>query len=101
LTAQVQKPEKLINIKELPMYLLGIGLVLIVLKVMEIGPVAAWEWWWILSPLALAVVWWVWADNTGYTKAKAMEKMDKKTKDRREAARERLGLGIDGKKKKR
>jgi small Trp-rich protein len=98
---QAGKPEKLNKIKELSMYLLGIGLVLIVLKVMEIGPVAAWEWWWVLSPLALAVAWWAWADNTGYTKAKAMEKMDQKTKDRREAARERLGLGIDGKKKKR
>jgi small Trp-rich protein len=98
---QAGQPEKLSKIKELAMYLLGIGLVLMVLKVMEIGPVAAWEWWWVLSPLALAVLWWAWADGTGYTKAKAMEKMDQKTKDRREAARERLGLGIDGKKKKR
>ena len=83
------------------MYLLGIGLVLIVLKFMEIGPVATWDWWWVLSPLALAVAWWAWADATGYTKKKAMEKMDEKTKARREASRERLGLGIDGKKKRR
>jgi small Trp-rich protein len=81
------------------MYLLGLGLVLILLKYLEIGPVATWGWLVVLSPLAAAAVWWIWADFSGYTKAKAMQRMDEKKKARQEAARERLGLGVGGRKK--
>ena len=34
------------------MYLLGLSLVLLALKYFEIGPVAAWSWWWVLAPFA-------------------------------------------------
>ena len=34
------------------MYFLGLGLVLLFLKYMEIGPVALWSWWTIFLPLA-------------------------------------------------
>ena len=64
------------------MYLLGQGLVLALLKYLEIGPVAAWSWWWVLSPFAITALWWAWADATGYTKRKAMEKMDQRKQDR-------------------
>lgn len=56
------------------MYLLGLGIILLVLKLAAIGPVAQWSWWGVLSPFALAVVWWQWADWSGYTKRKAMER---------------------------
>ena len=36
------------------MYLLLLGLVLLGLKYLEVGPVAGWSWWWVLSPFALA-----------------------------------------------
>lgn len=75
------------------MYLLGLGVLLLLLKYLEIGPVAAWSWWWVLSPFALTVVWWVWADTTGYTKRKAMEKMDKRKQDRVERQKQALGMG--------
>ena len=42
------------------MYLLGIGIVLILLKYLEIDPVAAWSWLWVLAPFGLAVAWWSW-----------------------------------------
>lgn len=58
------------------MYLLGLGLIFLVMKLMEIGPVAAWSWWWVLTPFGLAALWWQWADWSGYTKRKEMEKMD-------------------------
>ncbi|MBK7002005.1 MAG: TIGR04438 family Trp-rich protein, partial [Rhodoferax sp.] len=48
------------------MYFVGFGLIFMVMKYLEIGPVAAWEWWIVLSPFGLAVVWWAWADSTGY-----------------------------------
>ena len=59
------------------MYLLGLGLVLLGLKYIEWGPVAAWSWWLVMAPFALAVAWWTWADSTGYTKRKAMAREDK------------------------
>lgn len=76
------------------MYLLGIGIALILLKYLEIGPVAAWSWLWVLAPFGLAVAWWSWADATGYTKRKAMDRMDKRKQERLDKNREALGLGI-------
>jgi len=74
------------------MYLLILGLVLMVLKYLEIGFVAGLSWWWVLSPFALAVAWWAWADTSGYTKRKAMEKMDQKKQDRIDRHRTALGI---------
>ena len=74
------------------MYFLGIGVVLLVLKLMEIGPVAQWSWLYVLTPFALAVVWWAWADASGYTKRKAMEKMDQRKQDRINKNKEALGM---------
>ena len=74
------------------MYMLVLGIVLVLLKYAEVGPVAAWSWWWILAPFALAVLWWAWADATGYTKRRAMEKMDQRKKDRIDKSKEALGM---------
>ena len=76
------------------MYLLGIGIVLLLMKYLEIGPVTGWSWWLVLSPFALAVVWWAWADLSGYSKKKAVEKMDKRKADRIEKNRVAMGMGI-------
>ena len=73
------------------MYLLGLGLILMALKYFEIGPVANWAWWWVLSPLAGAVLWWTWADWSGYTKRKAMEREDARRQARIEKQRESIG----------
>ena len=64
------------------MYLLGIGIVLLLMKWQEIGPVAAWSWWIVLAPFAAAALWWTWADWSGYTKRKAMERDDQRKQDR-------------------
>lgn len=65
------------------MYFLGIGCLLLILKVLELGPVAQLSWWWVMLPFGLAVVWWYWADASGYTKRKASENFDKKLEERR------------------
>lgn len=75
------------------MYLLLAGIVLLALKYLEIGPVAVWSWWAVLSPFALAVAWWTWADMTGYTKRKAVERDNERKQARIERSREQLGLG--------
>jgi len=74
------------------MYLLIAGVGLMLLKYFEIGFVAELSWWWVLSPFAMAVAWWAWADSTGYNKRKEMEKMDQKKQDRIERQRQALGM---------
>ena len=74
------------------MYLLLIGLLGLVLKYLEIGPVAALSWWVLLIPFALAVAWWAWADSTGYTKKKEMDKMDLRKNERIEKQRAAMGM---------
>ena len=75
------------------MYLLALGLVLLALKYFEYGPVANWAWWWVLSPFGLAVLWWAWADWSGYTKKKVVEKEDARKQARIQKSREALGAG--------
>ncbi|WOP14452.1 TIGR04438 family Trp-rich protein [Ottowia sp. SB7-C50] len=73
------------------MYFLGLGIVLVLLKWQEMGPVANWPWWWVLAPFALAAAWWSWADWSGYTKRKAMEREDQRKLDRINRQREAIG----------
>ena len=40
--------------------------------------------------IALAAIWWTWADATGYTKRKAMEADDKRRDERRMRTKEAL-----------
>ena len=72
------------------MYFLGIGLLLVTLKLMGVSPVESWSWLYILVPFGLAVVWWMWADASGYTKRKEMEKMDAIREERLRAQRNAL-----------
>ena len=80
------------------MYFLGLGLILLAMKYLETGPVATWSWWLVLSPFALAVAWWAWADSSGYTKRKAMEREDVRRKARVDKNKEAIGT-LQGKKR--
>ncbi len=79
------------------MYFLGVGIILLALKFFDIGPVARWDWagqWYLFAaPFVLAAAWWAYADWSGYTKKKAMEKMDLRKRDRLAKNRDALGLG--------
>lgn len=72
------------------MYFLGLGLVLLVAKWLEYGPVATWSWWWVLLPFGLAAAWWSWADYSGYSKRKAMERENKRRDERRARTKQAL-----------
>jgi small Trp-rich protein len=74
------------------MYFLGLGVFLLLFKYFEIGPMANWSWWIILAPFGLAVLWWAWADSTGYTKRKAMERENLRKAERIEKQKDALGL---------
>ncbi len=74
------------------MWFLGLGLLLVALKYFEVGPVAQWSWLVVLSPFALALAWWAWADWSGYTKRKAMEREAERRQERIDRQRSQLGM---------
>ena len=74
------------------MYLVGVSLLVLLLKYLEIGPFATWSWWVIVGSFGATAAWWWWADATGYTKRKAMEKMDQRKQDRINKNKEALGM---------
>ena len=76
------------------MLFLGLGIVLLALKYLEMGAVAEWSWWAVLAPFGLAVVWWAWADWSGYTKRRAMDRENQRKQARIDKSREALGLGL-------
>jgi len=73
-------------------YFLLIGIVGLALKFLVISPVAARSWWIVLSPFGLAVIWWAWADASGYTKRAEIKKMDQRKQDRIDKHRQATGL---------
>ncbi|SFU55301.1 small Trp-rich protein [Polaromonas sp. YR568] len=81
------------------MYFLLIGIAALALKYLEIGPVATWSWFIVLSPFVLAVVWWWYADASGYTKKKEIEKMEQRKQDRIDKQRDAMGM-LSAKKRK-
>ena len=74
------------------MWLVVAGVVLVGRKLVGIGFAADWSWWLVLSPFALAALWWKVADATGITQRKAMEQEDLRAAKRREAQFESLGM---------
>jgi small Trp-rich protein len=69
-----------------------LGVLLLLMKLTDFGPVAVWSWWVVLLPFGLAVLWWWWADASGWTKRREMNKMEEKKQDRRRKNMEALGM---------
>jgi small Trp-rich protein len=74
------------------MPLVIVGVLLLLLKLAEFGPFGDWSWWIILAPFGLAILWWQFADSSGWTQRKVMDKMERRKEERREKAMEALGL---------
>lgn len=75
------------------MLFLLVGIGFLVMKIAEIGPGAEWSWWVVLSPFPFAVAWWSWADWSGYTKKREVDKENAKRQARIDKQRENIGLG--------
>jgi small Trp-rich protein len=45
----------------------------------------------VFIPFGLAVAWWAWADATGYSKKKVMEKENQRRKERIDRNKEAMG----------
>ena len=74
------------------MFFIVIGVLLIALKLADIGPVAGWAWWVVLLPFGGALLWWAFADSSGLTKKREMDKLEDKKVERRRKAMEALGI---------
>jgi small Trp-rich protein len=74
------------------MPLVLIGALLLLCKLLELGPVSDWSWWIVLAPFGAAALWWQFSDATGLTQRKAMDKMALRKADRRAKAMAKLGL---------
>jgi small Trp-rich protein len=80
------------------MFFVVIGVVLIGLNLAGIGPVGEWTWnltgdlWKFAMPFAFALGWWGWADTSGLTKRREMERMDARKEARRLKNMDALGL---------
>jgi small Trp-rich protein len=73
------------------MYFLGIGLVLLLMKYFGMDPVSHWNWWLVLLPFGLAILWWTWADWSGYTKRVAMDREGARRQARADKIQQALG----------
>ena len=74
------------------MPLVIVGVLLLLAKLGDFGPTSHWSWWIVLAPFALAAAWWQFADSSGLTMRREMDKMEKRKLDRRDKAMEALGL---------
>ncbi len=74
------------------MVMVVIGVVLLALRLLEIGPVAGWSWWIVLAPFGAAVIWWWWADTSGWTKKREIDRMEARKQERRRKNMESLGM---------
>jgi small Trp-rich protein len=74
------------------MVLVIVGVLLLAAKLADFGPTAGWSWWIVAAPFAGAVLWWQFADSTGLTQRRAMQKMEDRKAQRRDRALDALGL---------
>ena len=72
------------------MWILLVGLVLLVGKLLEFGPLAELSWFWVLLPFGIALIWWeVFERRLGLDKKKAFDELEQAKKDRIARALER------------
>jgi small Trp-rich protein len=68
-----------------------VGVLLLLLRSLELWPVADLNWWWVIGCFCCAIAWWVIKDATGWTQRDQMAKVDAKKAARRRRALEALG----------
>lgn len=72
------------------MWLLFVGLILLVSKLLDVGPLAGLSWWWVLLPFVVAALWWeLFERRLGLDKKEAFDELEQAKKDRIARALER------------
>lgn len=75
------------------MWFMMIGVALLAMKLLELGPGAHLAWGWVLAPFLLALAWWKWCDMTGMSSRRAMERDAQRKEERRRRQVVSLGTG--------
>lgn len=79
------------------MWLLCAAGLLAVLKVLahfdisDVAGISAMSWWWVLGGFALSAAWFAYADYSGLTQRKVMQRFEQRKQKRIQAQREILG----------
>ena len=82
-----------------------IGVLIIAMNLIGIGPVANWNWditgdlWKFCVPFVFALLWWIWSDKSGLNKRREMDRMEKKKADRRLENLAALGMDTRARRK--
>lgn len=61
------------------------------LDVVDVGGISALSWWWVVGGFALSAAWFSYADRSGLSTRKAMERLDQRKQERIQKQRELLG----------
>lgn len=77
------------------MWFIVLGVLMVAMKLGDVGLVANWAWWVVLLPFAGAAAWWAYADASGLTKKREMDKMEAKKLARRAKHLDALGINRD------
>jgi small Trp-rich protein len=65
------------------MWVLYIAIILLVGKLLDLGPLADLSWWWVALPFVVALLWFELVEKRlGWDKKKAMDEMEQAKKDR-------------------
>ena len=87
------------------MFFVLVGVLIIVLNLLGIGPFGDWNWnftgdvWKFTVPFILAALWWAWADKSGLNKRREMEKMEARKQNRRKDNLAAMGLDTRARRK--
>ena len=87
------------------MFFIIVGVVIIALNLLGIGPIGAWNWdftgdvWKFTVPFILAALWWAWADKSGLNKRREIEKMEARKQNRRNENLAAMGLDTRARRK--
>ena len=87
------------------MFFVIVGVLIIVLNLLGIGPFGDWNWnftgdvWKFTVPFILAALWWAWADKSGLNKRREMEKMEARKQNRRKENLAAMGLDTRARRK--
>jgi small Trp-rich protein len=81
------------------MWFVLLGVLMVVMKLADFGVVASWSWWAVAVPFGLAALWWAYADSSGLTKRREMDKLEDKKLERRRKALDALGVDREAQKR--
>ncbi len=87
------------------MFFIIVGVLVIALNLLGIGPIGAWNWdftgdvWKFTVPFILAALWWAWADKSGLNKRREIEKMEARKQNRRTENLAAMGLDTRARRK--